>query len=52
MVFQKLTSPTFWFELVWGLHAVNFFHLVGILASSKQLKDMAQNIIYKPLRRN
>ena len=30
--------------------AVNFFHLVGVLVYAKQLKDMAQDIIYSPLR--
>ena len=37
-------SSTFWFYLVWGLHAcgqqtVNFSHLVGVSVSAKQLKD-------------
>ena len=29
-------------------HAINFFHLVEVLVSAKQLKDMAQDIIYSP----
>ena len=54
MVFQESASSTFRLQLVWGLgtvgqQAVNFFHLVGGLASAKQLKDMAQYIIYSPL---
>ena len=37
------TSLTFWFQPVWGLracgqHAVNFFYLVGVSVSAKQLK--------------
>ena len=40
---QESTSSTFWFQLVWGLRACgqrtdNFFYLVGVLASVKQLK--------------
>ena len=36
-------SSTFWFQLVWvlcacGQHIVNFFHLVGVLVSARQLK--------------
>ena len=46
-------SSTFWFQPVWGLHAcgqhaVNFFHLVGMLASAKQLKDVTQDNISSP----
>ena len=46
-------SSTFWFQPAWGLragdqHAVNFLHLVRVLVSAKQLKDMAQGIIYCP----
>ena len=42
-----------WLQPVWGLcaggqHAVNFFYLVGNLLSAKQLKDMPQDIIYRP----
>ena len=53
MVFQESASSSFWLQLVWGLgtggqQAVNFFHLLGVLASAKQLKDMAQYIIYSP----
>jgi len=29
---------------------VNFFHLLGLLVSAKQLKDMTQGIIYSPYR--
>ena len=52
-MFQESQSSTFWFQPVWGLHAggehaVNFFHMVGVLVSAKQLKDMAQDIIYSP----
>ena len=40
---QESTSSTFWFQPVWGLRAcgqqtVNFFHLVGVSVSAKQLK--------------
>ena len=43
-------SSTFWFQLVWGLHAceqhtVNFSHLVGSSVSAKQLKDI---VMYLP----
>ena len=36
------TSSTFWFQLIWGLHAhgqhtVNFFHLLRVSVSAKQL---------------
>ena len=44
---QESTSSTFWFQLVWGLHvhghhAVNSFHLMGVLISVKQLKNVCQ----------
>ena len=39
---------TVWGPSACGQHAVNFFHLVGVLMSAKQLKDMTQNIIYSP----
>ena len=29
-----------------GQQAVNFLHVVGILGSAKQVRDMAQDIIY------
>ena len=50
-MFQESPSSTFWFQPVWdlragGQHAVNFFHLVGVLVSIKQLKDMTQDFIY------
>ena len=53
VMFQGSQTPTFWFHLAWGLcaggqHSVNFLHLVGVLVSAKQLKDMAQDIIYGP----
>lgn len=50
VVFSELTVSTFWFWLVWVLPVCghHFFHLMGILVSIKQLKDMAQNIIYHP----
>ena len=46
-------SSAFWFLLVWGRlgggeHAANFFHLVGVLVFAKQLRDMAQGIVYSP----
>ena len=49
-------SSTLWFQLVQGLCAggqcaVNFFHLRGVSESEKQLKNMAQNIIYSLWRR-
>ena len=51
--YQASKWLTFWFQWVWGPHAyeertVNFFHLVGVLVSEKQLKGTAQNIIYSP----
>ena len=50
---MSVQSTTFWFLLVWGFlggdeHAADFFHLVGVLVIAKQLKDMAQGIIYSP----
>ena len=50
---RESTPSTFLFQPGWGLqacgqHAVNFFHLMGISVSAKQLKGMAQNIIYSP----
>ena len=44
------TPSTFCFLLIWGWHAggqhiVNFFLLVQVLVSAKQLKDMTQNIV-------
>ena len=53
VMFQESQSSTFLFQLIWGLHAggqhaVNLFHLVEVSVSAKQLKDMAQDIIYSP----
>ena len=53
VVFLELTSSTFWSQPIWGLcacgqHAINFFHLVGVLVSAKLPKDMVQDIIYRP----
>ena len=50
VVFQKSILSAFWFQLVCGLcacgqQAANFFHLVGVLESAEQLKNLAQNII-------
>ena len=52
-MFQESQSSDFWFQLVWDLcagdqHVVNFFHLLGVLVSAEQLKDMAQDFIYNP----
>lgn len=49
----KSASLTSWFQLVWDLHAykphaVNFFLLVEVSVSAKQLKDVAQDIICNP----
>ena len=46
-------SAAFWFQPIWNLHAcgqhaVNFFHLGGLSVPAKQLKNVAQNIIYGP----
>ena len=40
MKLQESQSSIFWFQPVWGLHAggqhaVNFFQVVGVLASGK-----------------
>ena len=48
---QRSALSIFTLQLVWGLHAsgqhaVDFFHLVGVLISEKQLKDLDQDIIY------
>ena len=50
----KSTISTFWFQSVWGLHvcgqhAFNFFHLVGVSVSAKQLGILSQNIWLKIL---
>ena len=50
---QESTSSTFWFWLVWGLHAcgqhiVNFFYPVGVSVSAKQLKGHGWEYIYSP----
>ena len=52
-MFLESLSSTFWFQPIWGLctggqHIVSFFYLMGVLISAKQLKDMAQDIIYGP----
>ena len=51
VVFWESQSSIFFFQLVWGpcacgQHSVNLFHLVGVLVSVRQLKDMAQDTIY------
>ena len=43
---QPSGSQSLWDLCACEQHIVNFFHLMGILVSPKQLKDMAQNIIY------
>ena len=48
--YQGLTSSVLRFQLVWGLpayghHAVNFFHLVGVLVSAEQLRNMHQTFL-------
>ena len=53
VIFQESASSAFWFQTIWSLpacgqHAVNFIHVVKVLLYAKQLKNMAQNIIYKP----
>ena len=50
---QESASPARQFLVPWGLHvygqfATNFFHLVGVSVSAKQLKDLAQNVINSP----
>ena len=55
MVFQEVTSSSFWFQVAWGLgtdgqHAVSFFYLEKILVSAKQPKGMAQDITQTPRR--
>ena len=52
-LFWESQSSAFWFQPVWSLHAcgqhaVNFLCLVEVSVSAKQLKDMAQVIIYSP----
>ena len=42
-----LLVPTSLESVCWW-SALNFFHLVHALVSAKQLKDMAQDIIYSP----
>ena len=49
MVFQEVTSSSFWFQVAWGLgtdgqQAVSFFYLEKMLVSAKQPKGMAQDI--------
>lgn len=53
VVAQESQSSAFRFQPVWGLraggqHAANFFHLVGVVVSAKQLKNMSQDIINSP----
>ena len=48
---QELTSLILRLQRVWGLpvyghHAVNFFLLVGVLVSVKELRNMPQTLIY------
>lgn len=43
-----LVPASLGFMCTGGQHAANFFHLVGVLVSAQQLKDMAQDIIYSP----
>ena len=55
MVSQGLTSSIPRLQPVWGLHvhghlAVNFFHLVGGLASAKQLSNVHQTLLSMSLR--
>ena len=43
VIFQETQLPVFWLQAVWGLcaggqHAGNFFHVVGVSVSAKQLK--------------
>ena len=50
MVSQELTLLILRLQLVWrlcvhGYHVVNFFHLVGILVSVKQLKNVDQMLL-------
>ena len=51
MVFESqhynLSGPTGLGSMCWGL-AVDFFHLLRILVSARQLKDMAWDIICSP----
>ena len=51
--YWESTSSAFWLQRLWHPHACgeptgNFFHLVGVLVSEKQLKGTARNIIYSP----
>ena len=53
VMFLESQPSALWFHLLQGLcacrqHAVNFFHLVGVLVSAQQLKNVAQNIICSP----
>ena len=50
MASQELTLLILRLQLVWrlcanGYHVVNFFHLVGILVSVKQLKNVDQMLL-------
>ena len=45
VMFQESQSSIFWFQLVWGQHAVNFVYLVGVLVSAKQLKNVHQSLL-------
>ena len=53
MMFLEFQPSTLWLHSLQGLcacrqHAVKFFRLVGVWVSAKQLKNVAQNIIYSP----
>ena len=55
MVFQESQLSVLWLQQVWGLHAggqhaVSFLHLVRVLVSAKQLKNIAQGMIYSSKR--
>ena len=50
---QESTSSTFWFQPVWGprvrgQHTVNFFHLMGLSVSAKQLKGHGSEYYLSP----
>lgn len=42
-----LWIPTILGSMGWWSHAANFFHLMGVLSICKQLKYMAEDIIYR-----
>ena len=48
---QGFTSSILRLQEAWGLrahghHVVNFFHLMGVLVSVKQLRNVHQTLIY------